>query len=100
MEALSHPARLQFLCKVLGGGRGAQQLVLDAGRSQPAMSHHLNKLRGSGLVLTRRSKQTFSYILKGRMYSRGSPPTLVQRPNRLSLYLSISWTFFIQYLVI
>lgn len=53
MEALSHPARLQFLCKVLGGGRGAQQLVLDAGRSQPAISHHLNKLRDTDLVIIR-----------------------------------------------
>ena len=37
-----------------------------AGLSQPAMSHHLRKLREAGLVETRRDAQTIYYSLKGR----------------------------------
>jgi DNA-binding transcriptional ArsR family regulator len=65
MEMLSQPARLRILCTMLGGEKSVQQLALDAGLSQPAMSHHLKKLRDSELVLTRRSKQTIFYTLKG-----------------------------------
>ena len=65
MEMLSQPARLRILCTMLGGEKSVQQLALDAGLSQPAMSHHLKKLRDSELVLTRRSKQTIFYTLRG-----------------------------------
>ena len=34
--------------------------------SQPAMSHHLRKLREAGLVKTERSAQTIYYSLNGR----------------------------------
>ena len=36
-----------------------------ANLSQPAMSHHLKKLRDSDLVQTRREAQTIYYSLKG-----------------------------------
>ena len=65
MEMLSHPARLRILCMMLGGEKSVRKLATDAGLSQPAMSHHLKKLRDSNLVMTRRDKQTIFYALKG-----------------------------------
>jgi DNA-binding transcriptional ArsR family regulator len=65
MEMLSHPARLRILCMMLGGEKSVQKLAANAGLSQPAMSHHLKKLRDSNLVMTRRDKQTIFYALKG-----------------------------------
>ena len=57
MEMMSHPARLRILCMMLAGEKSVQKLAADAGLSQPAMSHHLKKLRDSNLVITRRDKQ-------------------------------------------
>ena len=65
MEMLSHPARLRILCTMLGGEKSVQELAINASLSQPAMSHHLRKLRDSELVNTRRDKQTIYYSLKG-----------------------------------
>ena len=65
MEMLSHPARLRILCTMLGGEKSVQELAINASLSQPAMSHHLRKLRDSELVNTRREKQTIYYSLKG-----------------------------------
>ena len=65
MEMLSHPARLRILCTMLGGEKNVQELAINASLSQPAMSHHLRKLRDSELVNTRRDKQTIYYSLKG-----------------------------------
>jgi DNA-binding transcriptional ArsR family regulator len=65
MEMMSHPARLRILCVMLAGEKSVQKLAADAGLSQPAMSHHLKKLRDSNLVITRRDKQKIFYALKG-----------------------------------
>lgn len=65
MEMLSQPARLKILCLLLEGERSVLELADAAGLSQPAMSHHLRKLRESDLVETRRSAQTIYYSLKG-----------------------------------
>ena len=65
MEMLSHPARLRILSTMLGGEKNVQDLAMSASLSQPAMSHHLRKLRDSELVNTRRDKQTIYYSLKG-----------------------------------
>ena len=65
MEMLSQPVRLKILCLLLEGERSVLQLAEAAGLSQPAMSHHLRKLRDSDLVETRRSAQTIYYSLKG-----------------------------------
>ena len=65
MEMLSQPVRLKILCLLLEGERSVLQLAEAAGLSQPAMSHHLRKLRDSNLVETRRSAQTIYYSLKG-----------------------------------
>ncbi len=50
---------------MLGGEKSVYDLATNANLSQPAMSHHLRKLRDSELVNTRRDKQTIYYSLKG-----------------------------------
>jgi DNA-binding transcriptional ArsR family regulator len=69
MEMLSQPTRLLILCKLLEGELSVQHLADEAGLSQPAMSHHLKKLRDSGLVKTRRDAQTIYYSLQGKQVS-------------------------------
>lgn len=65
MEMLSQPVRLKILCILQDGEQSVLRLADAAGLSQPAMSHHLKKLRDSGLVQTRRDAQTIYYALKG-----------------------------------
>lgn len=65
MEMLSQPVRLKILCILLDGEQSVLHLAAQAGLSQPAMSHHLRKLREAGLVQTRREAQTIYYSLKG-----------------------------------
>jgi ArsR family transcriptional regulator, virulence genes transcriptional regulator len=65
MEMLSQPVRLRILCILLDGEQSVLKLADMAGLSQPAMSHHLRKLRDADLVNTRRDAQTIYYSLKG-----------------------------------
>lgn len=65
MEMLSQPARLQILCILLEGEQSVMQLASAVQLSQPAMSHHLKKLKLAKLVQTRREAQTIYYSLKG-----------------------------------
>ncbi len=66
MGMLSQPARLRILCILLEGEQSVLALAGLVDMSQPAMSHHLKKLRSAGLVQTRRDAQTIYYSLKGR----------------------------------
>ena len=65
MEMLSQPVRLRLMCILLGGEQSVLRLADSAGLSQPAMSHHLKKLRDTELVETRRDGQTIYYSVKG-----------------------------------
>jgi DNA-binding transcriptional ArsR family regulator len=65
MEMLSQPVRLRLLCILLEGEQSVLSLAASAKLSQPAMSHHLKKLRDANLVVTRREGQTIYYSLKG-----------------------------------
>ena len=65
MEMLSQPVRLRLMCTLLDGEQSVQSLAESASLSQPAMSHHLKKLRDAGLVETRRDGQTIFYSVKG-----------------------------------
>lgn len=65
MEMLSQPMRLKVLCELLAGEKNVTDLCALSGLSQPAMSHHLRKLRDSGLVATRRDGQAIFYSLQG-----------------------------------
>jgi len=65
MEMLSQPTRLRILCVLLEGEQSVLSLADNAQLSQPAMSHHLKKLRDTELVSTRRDGQTIYYSLSG-----------------------------------
>jgi len=69
MEMLSQPMRLRILCILLNGEQSVLSLAASAKLSQPAMSHHLKKLRDAKLVSTRREGQTIFYSLKGNEVS-------------------------------
>jgi ArsR family transcriptional regulator len=61
LRAISHEARLLVLCELTNGERSAGELVERSGLSQSALSQHLAKLRGEGLVATRREAQVIHY---------------------------------------
>ena len=65
MEMMSQPVRLRLLCLLLDGEKTVLELAGLVKMSQPGMSHHLKKLRDTGLVKTRRDAQTIHYSLKG-----------------------------------
>ncbi|MBL4731027.1 MAG: winged helix-turn-helix transcriptional regulator [Rhizobiaceae bacterium] len=69
MEMLSVPVRLKILCILIEGEHGVLKLAKATKLSQPAMSHHLKKLREAGFVQTRRDAQSILYSLKGREVS-------------------------------
>lgn len=69
MLMLSNPVRLQILCILLEGEQSVLKLADAAGLSQPAMSHHLRKLREADLLQTRREAQTIYYSLRGKEVS-------------------------------
>ena len=66
MEMLSQPVRLRILCALSEQPWSVVKLAEAVNLSQPAMSHHLRKLREAGLVKTERSAQTIYYSLNGR----------------------------------
>lgn len=63
MNMLSQSARLKVLCALVDGEKPVQTLTEICDLSQPAMSHHLAKLRASNLVKTRREGQTIYYSI-------------------------------------
>lgn len=65
MEMLSQPVRLSILCALLDQEWSVVKLAQNVELSQPALSHHLKKLRQAGLVRTRRDAQTIYYSLDG-----------------------------------
>ncbi|MBO6638418.1 MAG: winged helix-turn-helix transcriptional regulator [Roseitalea sp.] len=66
MEMLSQPVRLRILCALSEQKWSVVKLAEAVNLSQPAMSHHLRKLREAGLVKTERDAQTIYYSLHGR----------------------------------
>lgn len=65
LEMMAHHQRLRILCLLMEGERSVLSLAQATGLSQPAISHHLKKLRDSNLVETRRDAQTIYYSLHG-----------------------------------
>lgn len=65
LELMSHHQRLRILCLLMESERSVLSLVGDTGLTQPAISHHLKKLRDANLVKTRRDAQTIYYSLRG-----------------------------------
>ena len=66
LEMMAHHQRLKILCLLTEGERSVCSLADDTGLTQPAISHHLEKLRDADLVQTRRDAQTIYYSLKGQ----------------------------------
>ncbi len=65
LAMLAQPVRLRILCTLQENECSVLELARRVGLSQPAMSHHLRKLRDADLVATRRDAQTIHYRLKG-----------------------------------
>jgi ArsR family transcriptional regulator, virulence genes transcriptional regulator len=65
LEMMAQPQRLRILCLLMERERSVLGLADATGLTQPAMSHHLKKLRDANLVQTRRDAQTIYYSLRG-----------------------------------
>jgi len=62
LRALANPARLMVLCRLVEHGElNVGDLAEGLGLSQSALSQHLAKMRGEGLVVFRRTGQTLWY---------------------------------------
>lgn len=71
MKLLAHEGRLLVLCHLIGEGElSAGQLGKRVGLSQSALSQHLAKLRGDGLVAVRREAQTIFYQISDEKTAR------------------------------
>jgi ArsR family transcriptional regulator, virulence genes transcriptional regulator len=65
LKAMSNPRRLMILCHLIDGEKPVCELERLVGLRQSALSQHLAKLRGLGLVRTRRDGQSIYYGLAG-----------------------------------
>jgi len=63
MALLASPQRLRILCALLDGERSVSSLEAVVDLSQSALSQHLKRLRGAGVVSTRREAQSIFYSL-------------------------------------
>ena len=62
LRALANDRRLLILCRLVESGEATVgALAREVGLSQSALSQHLAKLRGMGLVETRRERQMIYY---------------------------------------
>ena len=63
MKALGNESRLMILCTLAEGERSVGELNAMIPLSQSALSQQLARLRGQGIVETRRESQTIYYSL-------------------------------------
>lgn len=63
LKLMSHPERLQMLCRMDEGEASVTELVGLTGLSQSSVSHHLAMLRDEGVVAIRGAAQTRFYRL-------------------------------------
>lgn len=63
LEMMANPRRLMILCRLAEGEASVGDLQRFVGLSQSALSQHLARLRGAGMVATRREAQTIYYRL-------------------------------------
>ena len=63
-QALADPSRRAIYARLAGGEAPVKDLVAGSGISQPAVSQHLAKLRGAGLVVERRDGRLVYYRAK------------------------------------
>ena len=65
LKALANRSRLMILCDLFQRERSVNELCESLDVSQPTLSQHLARLRGDGLVQTRRDGQRICYSLAG-----------------------------------
>ena len=63
MKALSTSTRLMLLCSLMNGERTVTELAEMVGAKQSLTSHHLNRLKLSGIVSARRDEKFIYYSL-------------------------------------
>lgn len=63
LSEMANAKRLLVLCTLLGGEASAGALSAAVGLTPAALSQHLARMRGAGLVDTRRDGQTIHYRL-------------------------------------
>jgi ArsR family transcriptional regulator len=62
LRALANERRLMILCRLVECGEDSVNSLAEAvGLSQSALSQHLSKMRGEGLITFRRESQTLWY---------------------------------------
>jgi DNA-binding transcriptional ArsR family regulator len=66
LKAMGNRRRLMILCHLLHGENSAGELERLVGLRQSALSQHLARLRGDGLVRARRDGQSVYYALAGK----------------------------------
>jgi len=64
MKTLGHSGRLMVLCNLANGERSVGDLAEQLEMTQSSLSQHLARMRGEGLVDTRRESQTVFYRLR------------------------------------
>jgi DNA-binding transcriptional ArsR family regulator len=63
LKALAHESRLMILCILTEGEKSVSELEELLSLRQPSVSHQLARLRGDGLVATRRDGKAIYYRL-------------------------------------
>ena len=66
LSLIANPKRLLILCRLAQGEASVGQIRDAVGLGQSALSQHLAKLRGAGIVATRRAAQTIHYRIADR----------------------------------
>lgn len=61
LKAISHPQRLKILCSLAEGEKSVSELEKICGASQSSVSQYLGKMKGEGLVTSRREAQQIYY---------------------------------------
>ena len=64
LKLMASEHRLLLLCRLIEGEASVGALAEHAGMAQSATSQHLAKMRGEGLVATRREAQSIYYRLR------------------------------------
>ena len=63
LKAIATPMRLMLLCNLVDGEQTVTDLSNKVGAKQSLTSHHLNRLKLSGLVSARRDEKFIYYSL-------------------------------------
>ena len=61
LKALAHPLRLKILCNLNNGEMSVRELVEKIGSTQSNVSQHLNQMRRSGILHSRRKANRVYY---------------------------------------